>query len=85
VGPEARCPANMVTIRQSDFSIDHILNRAGASKFCDRNSGALLQKAVVGCESYEQQIAEQPIFDWIYYTRYRPPKLPSKYKPHTIN
>jgi hypothetical protein len=71
----------MATIRQSDFSIDHILNRAGASKCCDTNIGDL--QKTLGSESY-QQIADQPIFDWIYYTRYRPPKLPSKYMSELI-
>jgi hypothetical protein len=64
-----QCPA-MISLRQSDFSIDHILNRAGEQN--DR----FLRNSDISFENLQQM--DQPIFDWIYYTRYRPPKLPSK-------
>jgi hypothetical protein len=64
-----QCPA-MISLRQSDFSIDHILNRAGEQN--DR----FLRNSDISFGNLQQM--DQPIFDWIYYTRYRPPKLPSK-------
>lgn len=56
----------------SDFSIDHILNRAG-SKTCQNelNFNDKYRK-----KSQEYVMHDTPVFDWLYYTRYHPPRLP---------
>lgn len=61
--------------RVSDFSIDHILNRAGEKCTCVRKCEA----TVVDSERQLEPEVAMPMFDWLQYTRYRPPKIPSKF------
>ncbi|XP_063704352.1 homeobox protein MSH-D [Culicoides brevitarsis] len=56
---------NLEKQKISDFSIDHILNRAG-------KSDNFLEKLEQKSQNFEQT----PVFDWLYYTRYHPPRLP---------
>ncbi|XP_055373717.1 homeobox protein MSX-1 [Condylostylus longicornis] len=63
-------------IKISDFSIDHILNRAGEN-FCGTNNSNINT-----CTNLMLRTA--PIFDWLQYTRYRPPKLPRPFRPGPI-
>ncbi|XP_055617924.1 homeobox protein ceh-28 [Toxorhynchites rutilus septentrionalis] len=99
---------NMAQSRQSDFSIEHILTRAGEryekrrkveSFSCSSNTSQSHSDSdeqivseedeeivvdntphaeSVGASSYLQNC--MPSFDWLYYTRYRPPKLPRPQK-----
>lgn len=91
----------------SDFSIDHILNRAGdkyfnnakhekysyCETFSTNSSGSNSGDESVGCD-YEQNFYQNqrnfnendrfinsclPNFDWLNYTRYNMPRLPSEY------
>lgn len=65
----------LTNLKQSDFSIDHILNRAGAGI---RNS----PEKFIQCPSYYNKNLNKfnsPSLDWLQYTRYHPPKLPSKF------
>lgn len=54
----------------SDFSIDHILNRAGSS-------GNTVNDDSNNCESPSSN--EENSFSWLQCTRFCPPKIPSKY------
>lgn len=76
----------------SDFSIDHILNRAGdrfvRSRKCDAyetNSSGSSGDESNGCEGFyrggyveSERFMEIPAFDWLNYTRYNMPRLPRK-------
>lgn len=65
----------LTNLKQSDFSIDHILNRAGAGI---TNS----PEKYIQCPSYYNKNLNKfnsPSLDWLQYTRYHPPKLPSKF------
>lgn len=59
----------------SDFSIDHILNRAGS-----RTAASHVEHQLNLVEKFgrkDQRFAhDAPVFDWLYYTRYHPPRLP---------
>lgn len=63
--------------RVSDFSIDHILNRAGSQ--CNLvqemkvNTGFFHLNTSTSSQLMSQQTQ---MFDWLYYTRYHPPRLP---------
>lgn len=66
-----------LVISISDFSIDHILNRAGER--CKRVEDC------EECPKIDSQTMENfyknqtpPQFDWLQNTRYRPPRLPRK-------
>lgn len=73
-----------IQVKCSDFSIDHILNRAGSkhsvgeriekyqieSEFFDRSKDFSMD------ESQMDQNSFTPILHWLQYTRYHPPKLP---------
>lgn len=67
----------VATPKLSDFSIDHILNRAGskavtASQVMESNL-SFIEKL----ERKKQELTQDaPVFDWLYYTRYHPPRLP---------
>lgn len=84
----------------SDFSIDHILNRAG-ERFLKkhRNSEQYFETISSGssscgdetnsCDNYDERyfqakfsdgerFMDLPSFDWLNYTRYNMPRLPSK-------
>lgn len=69
------------TVKQSDFSIDHILNRAGKKLQCDNNK--ISSNFYRNCSEFngvdESGFSNcAPMFSWLHYTRYRPPKLPSE-------
>ena len=75
-----------IVMRNSDFSIDHILNEAGRSIKRSAPSGSELEcayrfeyKACV--EPLGATFNCAPVLDWLQYTRYRPPRLPSKWLP----
>lgn len=57
------------TVKHSDFSIDHILNRAGSSLV---NSG---ERTVVPCDRIGENVER---FQWLQCSRYCPPRVPSK-------
>uniref|UniRef100_A0A336M2H2 CSON008209 protein n=1 Tax=Culicoides sonorensis TaxID=179676 RepID=A0A336M2H2_CULSO len=63
------------TQKLSDFSIDHILNHAGSRKI--QTSDTLEQKFNF-MQRFENNTFSHngPVFDWLYYTRYHPPRLP---------
>lgn len=66
---------DLTNLKQSDFSIDHILNRAGAGI---SNS----PEKYIQCPSFYNKNLNKfnsPSLDWLHYTRYHPPKLPSKF------
>lgn len=87
----------------SDFSIDHILNRAGEKYFQQKqdnfnyyetvstnSSGSNSGDESSGCDfdqhfyhrnfnDSERLINNFPNFDWLNYTRYNMPRLPSEY------
>ncbi|XP_029707577.2 homeobox protein MSX-1 [Aedes albopictus] len=100
---------NMAQTRQSDFSIEHILTKAG-EKYekrrrldtfsCSSNTSSHSHSdsdEPLGSEEDEEIVVDNvqksgcnhttgylqncvPSFDWLYYTRYRPPKLPRPQK-----
>lgn len=57
----------------SDFSIDHILNRAGTKNVVMENHLNFIEKLERKTQGFNH---ETPVFDWLYYTRYHPPRLP---------
>lgn len=74
----------------SDFSIDHILNRAG-DRFAGRRYEVISSGSSSGDESNScdnnfersgyvesERFMEIPAFDWLNYTRYNMPRLPRK-------
>ena len=87
--------------QSSDFSIDHILNRAG-ERFVRRKTNEQMFEALSmnssrsssgdesnGCDNYErncyqsgyvesEKFMDIPAFDWLNYTRYNMPRIPSK-------
>lgn len=79
-----------IMLKVSDFSIDHILNKAGGDNMkqpnqnsvfdCDINSSESRLKYEQSHEVFDKNYCNYtPILDWLNYTRYRPPKLPSKF------
>lgn len=79
----------------SDFSIDHILNRAG-DRFVSTKKYETISMNSSGsssgddesnsCDNYEriqyvesERFMEIPAFDWLSYTRYNMPRLPRKH------
>lgn len=76
---------NDMALQQSDFSIDHILNRAG--KWLEtRNQQDQDQQYskpfADGISLFPDQISDSqslPIYNWLQYTRYRPPRSQSMY------
>lgn len=67
-------------VKQSDFSIDHILNRAGNRMQCDSNINSNIYRNCSGFNGEESGFSRcTPMFSWLQYTRYRPPKLPSEW------
>lgn len=58
---------NLVGHRQSDFSIDYLLNRAG-SDTCRSATECY------SCSGNNEKKSE-PQLDWLHYTRYHPPKI----------
>lgn len=78
---------NNIIVKQSDFSIDHILNRAGTQNNmkCDN---LIVNKNLfhnyhnnAECTTSDESnnfTNCAPMLSWLQYTRYRPPKLPSK-------
>ncbi|KAG4075712.1 hypothetical protein HA402_003537 [Bradysia odoriphaga] len=67
-----------VTVKSSNFSIDHILNKAGEniSNCCTINEANVLEENFANKYSSELM----PMFSWLQYTRYRPPKLTRTHK-----
>ena len=95
--------------KQSDFSIDHILNRAGenacssecrlqtvnfystfnrhsyhhnhsnCSSSSDHESDSNPMSLISHTRYQHVDSSNVPMFSWLQYTRFRPPKLPSKY------
>lgn len=65
-----------VTLKTSNFTIDHILNKAGENI---RNCCKLSENNVLDDRFTNQYASELiPMFSWLQYTRYRPPKLTRK-------
>lgn len=66
-----------VSVKSSNFSIDHILNKAGEniSNCCAISETNVLE------ENFPNKFSREllPMFSWLQYTRYRPPKLTSKF------
>lgn len=69
-------------VRSSNFSIDHILNKAG-------NNSVMVQQSIErSFETFNSKNVNTvlmnsernftPILDWLQYTRYHPPRLPRK-------
>lgn len=71
-----------IVLKQSDFSIEHILTRAGEDnqKICYNEITRNFFQNQCKIPSEVQYSGQQciPMFNWLQYTRYRPPKLPSK-------
>lgn len=75
-----------IVTKSSDFSIDHILNKAG--NICETKSNNLNTTMDLPNRSYNDTIDNKyllndlngypPILDWLHYTRYRPPRIPRK-------
>lgn len=67
-----------ITVKSSNFSIDHILNKAGEniSNCCKMSENNVLE------ESFSNKYSSEllPMFSWLQYTRYRPPKLTRKFQ-----
>lgn len=61
--------------RFSNFTIDHILNRAG-EKYSKLEIN--LSEKINNNHNLNSEKMIFPIFDWLNYTRYKPPKLPSE-------
>lgn len=88
-------PIAAMSLRQSDFSIDHILNRAGERSSPPKQLPVEFHHDSFAIENPTKHFDERmmfanhlidlsdspkvPIFNWLQYTRYRPPKLHSKY------
>lgn len=68
---------NDITAKTSNFTIDHILNKAGETK-SDRYK---VSGSSVLDENFSNKYRNEflPMFSWLQYTRYRPPKLASKF------
>lgn len=72
-----------MSVKCSDFSIDHILNRAGDNIVEHKFNGSF---EIMKFENnpinemnnfyIENTTNYAPILDWLQYTRYHPPKLP---------
>lgn len=70
-----------IIVRSSNFSIDHILNKAG-------NTSVVVQQSIqhnfdtLKCKNVNMFVNREtnftPILDWLHYTRYHPPRLPRK-------
>lgn len=68
----------------SDFSIDHILNRAGDRYRYEISGGS--SSGDESCDNFErncgyvenERFMEIPTFDWLNYTRYNMPRLPRR-------
>lgn len=100
--------ADMAQSKQSDFSIEHILTKAGEKYNKRKNENTEIAHSCSSNNSHysdseEALVSEEdeivvdslhhaetvnsanylqncmPSFDWLYYTRYRPPKLPRMY------
>ncbi|GAB0092496.1 homeobox protein MSX-1 [Sergentomyia squamirostris] len=70
-----------ICVKQSDFSIDHILNRAGESVQRNPVIEELHCIQWPGYADHHQHHSVQiqnhtPNLNWLQYTRYHPPKLP---------
>lgn len=66
--------------KQSDFSIDHILNRAGNVNLrCDTIRPRI--NLSDECNEFKHNFTNEclPMFSWLNYTRYKPPKFSSKF------
>lgn len=62
------------TSKSSNFSIDHILNKAGENRYKVSDNSVLENHF---SNKYTNDLL--PMFSWLQYTRYRPPKLTRKY------
>lgn len=73
-----------VAVRSSNFSIDHILNKAGnnsamVQQTVERNFDTLMNNKNVNAMFVKSETNYTPILDWLHYTRYHPPRLPREY------
>lgn len=90
INVDEKKPTTSSSGKQSDFSIEHILNKAGV----DRNGVVYhhhqrlrakdfseLDKSASGMDRRNGGNVDEyvPMLNWLNYTRYRPPRLPSKY------
>lgn len=80
-----------IFIRSSDFSIDHILNKAGNTnnvmmqQTIGRNFPNFNSKNLNAVFLRSETTNFTPILDWLHYTRYHPPRLPRKSTTLAIN
>ncbi|XP_053698831.1 homeobox expressed in ES cells 1-B [Sabethes cyaneus] len=104
----------MAQSKQSDFSIEHILTKAGekynkrqnenaevphscssnnSQSYSDSEDSSISEEGEIVVDGFHQAETVNsanylqncmPSFDWLYYTRYRPPKLPRLQKPGPI-
>lgn len=66
-----------IAVKSSNFSIDHILNKAGEniSNCCKISENNVIEQNF--SNEYSNELL--PMFSWLQYTRYRPPKLTRKF------
>lgn len=74
-----------IGFKSSDFSIDHILNKAGSSLKKDEYHchDIIEQNFQYPLNGHNEHLDEQyahcgSILNWLHYTRYHPPRLPRK-------
>lgn len=72
-----------IIVRSSNFSIDHILNKAGnnsvmVQQSIERSFETFNSKNVNSTVFMNSERNFTPILDWLQYTRYHPPRLPRK-------
>lgn len=67
-----------ITSKSSNFTIDHILNKAGEN----RSNRYKISDNNVLEENFSNKYTNEllPMFSWLQYTRYRPPKLTRKFE-----
>lgn len=58
------------------FSIDHILNHAGPKPNLPAPDSTISETKFDISDTMRRFLTPSPPFDWLYYTRYHPPRLP---------
>lgn len=74
-----QCDKPNGVIKSSDFSIDHILNKAGSVLAKPRVTNEVFN--IASTERIDRFLIDNqnsftPILNWLQYSRYRPPRLP---------
>lgn len=91
LSPDEKNKNSNVMSKPSNFSIDHILNSAGASidkcatveskKQNDQNNQNGFVKDTRDCYLMDSNVHQYPpILNWLQYSRYKPPRLPRKFE-----